>query len=148
MFKANADWNICLCNTNLSYSLTWYHLPLSHQKLPVNLCCDSKLDFIPVLLPTFAITPRLLPWSVLHCNHTKTFTPQLKAWQIHRNTLHQYYSPSYWMIAPHQACLLFKEAEVPRKQKSSKQVSLWNHFCIKSVSGLTGYRASSHQNNH
>lgn len=33
-----------------------YHLPLLHQKLTVNLCCDSNLDFIPVLLPTFAVT--------------------------------------------------------------------------------------------
>lgn len=48
-------------NTSLSYSLTRYHLPPLHQTLLVNLCCDSDLDLIPVPLPTFAVTLKLLP---------------------------------------------------------------------------------------
>lgn len=145
----NAHLHIWLCNTSLSYSLTWYHLPSLHQKLPMNLCCDGYLDLIPVL-PKFAVTLRLLPWSASRWHHSKGFTSQLKAQRVHRNTLHQYDCPSYWMMAlwPKQACWLFKDAGVPRKQKSSKQVSHWSHYCMQSVSGLTGDRALSHHNNH
>lgn len=78
MFNASAHLHTWLCNASLSYSLSWYHLPPLHQKLPVNLCCDWDLDLIPVLLPTFAVTVRLLPWSASCWNHTKGFTSSLK----------------------------------------------------------------------
>lgn len=105
-------------NTALSYSLTWYHLPSLHQKLPANLCCDWDLDLIPVLLPTFAVTLRLPPWSASGWNHTKGFTPQLKAQQIHRNTLHQVLLPS--MLDDGTMAIAGLLAGVPRKRVESR----------------------------